>query len=237
MSQSIRKLLIVLAAGATVSGAVVGHDVRSPRNVDARSQGQMIPSAQIQQPARPSQIAGEPTLAASETAALGKATPRGPESFSEWLAKHLATNPDLAQLRRELEAALAQLPAHDVAGNSEDETAALEAIRRAEQTVGTDYRSLMDLVERFLETHPHSTAADEAKRLYAEYARLWDEHGFQEARAFSQSAPESFAARIDRYQDYLDRHGAAGRFVEPAQRAIAQIRRDWADHDYRSACD
>src|SRR5207249_3978316 len=95
-------------------------------------------------------------------------------------------------------------------------------------------RLLMDQVERFIEVYPQSPLRAEANERYARYAGIWDEHDFREAAAFSQAVPENFAARIARYQEYIDRHGASGRFVDESRKAIEQIRFEWSEHDYRS---
>jgi hypothetical protein len=155
------------------------------------------------------------------------------ENFQDWLSRYLESKPDLNQFRRELEETLARLPADGSETEAAGEIAAIEALRRAELKAGTDYRSLMESAEQFIERYPRSPLADEAKTLFEKYARAWDEHEFQAAREFSKANLQTFDAQLARFQAYIDHHGAAGKSVAEAHAAVAKIRADWAEHDYR----
>jgi hypothetical protein len=243
MARCSPKLLPIAAVLALLSVAAFGFaywPARDGAGVPGRPEF-VQPS---ESPAPPADSRAERTLDTSEPivadqpTASAASTTRGPEPFRDWLAAYLQTDPDLDQLRRDLREALASLESAETdSAASAEEVAALEAIRRAEHTAGTDYRSLMDLAERFLETHPGSPLADDVKDLLARYARLWDEHDFQEVCSFSQSAPQEFAACIARHEAYIERHGAAGGHTRQAELAIRQIRTEWAEHDYRAIYD
>ncbi|WP_165070759.1 TRAFAC clade GTPase domain-containing protein [Paludisphaera rhizosphaerae] len=100
--------------------------------------------------------------------------------------------------------------------------------------------SLTDLIERsrsFLEGHPDSPFRQEVQGRLEEYARRQDDRDIARAREFSQRQPTSFAARIEKYQDYLKAHQAGGRFVSEAIEARDRILRDWDAHAYRQAYD
>lgn len=240
MSPKLGNLLIVLAAAAVVCATVVGLDRRSslgpigPRESEQppgsspqfSTDSQMEESDHRPPTQRPGGEPHERVNSASEV-----------EEFHDWLGRYLASARDLKQLRRELEETLARLPAADGETEAAGEIATIEALRRAELKPGVDFRSLMDSAEQFIERYPHSSLADEAKSLFEKYARAWDEHEFQSARDFAKANSHSFDGQLARFQTYIEQHGSAGKFVAESHAAMARIRAEWAEHDYRQIYD
>ena len=69
------------------------------------------------------------------------------------------------------------------------------------------------------------------------YLTRLDEHDIDQARDFSRQNPTRFAARIERFQNYLKNHEAGGRFVSEAIEAKDRILREWDLYAYRQAYD
>jgi hypothetical protein len=241
MSRGLQSLLIVLLIAALLSGAAVTRysTAGRPRTAEQRSN-----STEPHMRGEPDVAGNNSTKAASSPnvayppgnnpAGKSVAADSSAESFQDWFQKYRAVNPDDHRLRRELEAALAQLPSEK---SPSDAVAALEALRRAEQIAGDDYPSLLDQAERFLAAYPNGAAADQVRALYAKYSRAWDERDFEAAREFSRANPDRFESRIARYQEYLERHAAVGLHVADARVAVESIRTDWAETDYRAIYD
>jgi hypothetical protein len=237
MKRSWQNSLVVLGAIALLSGAVWGHYASGSR---AGGGSTLSPADQSSVTAVETKSDGSSGGDSHSVASTGVSPRNGgadatvgdrrTESFHEWFQKYRAANPDMRRLRGELEAALAQLPPDEGAS---DAAAALESIRRAEQTAGDDYASLVDQAAQFLETYPNSPLADEVREMFAKYSRAWDEHAFEIAREFSHSNPDRFESRILHYEQYLERHGVAGQHTADAKLALESIRSEWAEHDYQ----
>jgi GTPase SAR1 family protein len=100
--------------------------------------------------------------------------------------------------------------------------------------------SLADLIERsrkFLDEHAESPYRQEVQGRLDDYVKRLDERDIARAREFSQRQPTSFAARIDKYQEYLKAHQAGGSYVSEALEAKDKILRDWDAYAYRQAYD
>src|SRR5205823_5187099 len=96
--------------------------------------------------------------------------------------------------------------------------------------------SLADQVERarqFLAEHPDSPSRVEVRRRLDEYLKRLDESDIEKARDYSRRFPVHFAARIERYQEYLKAHQAGGRFISEAIEAKDRILREWDAYAYR----
>ena len=154
------------------------------------------------------------------------------DTLAAWIARQLERNPDFKSVRSQLEQALVDLPSEDDR-ESDEVAAAVASLHRAEQTAGTDYRSLMDQASRILERYPNGKHTEEALELFSKYAETWDEQEFREAMEFARLDPTNFAARLDHFQNYLDRHEAGGKHGAEVRVAIEETRMAWADHGYR----
>jgi hypothetical protein len=100
--------------------------------------------------------------------------------------------------------------------------------------------SLADQVERarqFLADHPDSPSRLEVQRRLDAYLKRLDESDIGNAREYSRQFPSHFAARIERYQQYLKAHQAGGRFISEAIEAKDRILHDWDISAYRQAYD
>jgi len=100
--------------------------------------------------------------------------------------------------------------------------------------------SLSELVERagkFLDEHPESPLRREVQDRLDDYLKRLDERDIARAREFSRNQPSSFAARIEKYQDYLKAHQAGGSYISEALEARDGILREWDSSAYRQAYD
>src|SRR5262249_10758891 len=100
--------------------------------------------------------------------------------------------------------------------------------------------SLAEQVERarqFLAEHPDSPSRVEVQRRLDGYLKRLDEGDIEKARDYSRQFPAPFAARIERYQEYLKAHQAGGRFLSEAIEAKDRILREWDLSAYRQAYD
>jgi GTPase SAR1 family protein len=100
--------------------------------------------------------------------------------------------------------------------------------------------SLADQVERarqFLAEHADSPSRAEVQRRLDTYLRQLDESDIAKARDYSRQFPSQFAARIERYQEYLKAHHAGGRFISEAMEAKDRVLREWDLSAYRLAYD
>jgi GTPase SAR1 family protein len=113
----------------------------------------------------------------------------------------------------------------------------VDDLARSESIPGV---SLSDLIERsrqFLAEHADSPSQAEVRRRLDEYLRRLDEQDIARARDYSRQYPSHFAARIERYQDYLKAHQAGGRYLSEAIEAKDRILGEWDVYSYRQAYD
>src|SRR5262245_50323848 len=234
MNRTWQLFFVALVAIALLSGAVLGHYVSGSKTVGLWPVDRSFGSAAEDKGNGSSDVdtRSDAQISLSHKSGDGPSVSDGSvESFHQWFQRYRAANPDAHRLRGELEAALAQLPSDNA---TSDASAAFEAIRRAEQTAGDDYASLVDQADRFLATYPDSPQADEVRELFVKYSRAWDDHDFELARDFSRLKPDQFDSRMLHYEEYLERHGIAGQHCADAKLAMESIRSEWADHDYRA---
>ncbi|MBV8486951.1 MAG: hypothetical protein JO161_01610, partial [Planctomycetaceae bacterium] len=108
---------------------------------------------------------------------------------------------------------------------------------RSESLPGASLPDLMEKARQFLADHPESPYRLEVQSRLDDYARKLDERDIQRAREYSSLNPTNFAARIQRFQDYLKEHQAGGRFLSEAIEARERIRREWDTYSFRQAYD
>jgi hypothetical protein len=100
--------------------------------------------------------------------------------------------------------------------------------------------SLPDQIERarqFLADHPESPVRPEVQGRLDEYIKKLDGRDIERARDYSRQNATRFAARIERYQDYLKAHQVGGRYISEAIEARDRILREWDTYAYRQAYD
>jgi len=108
---------------------------------------------------------------------------------------------------------------------------------RAESLPNASLADLIDRSRKFLSDHPESPYRSEVQERLDEYVRRLDERDIDRAREFSRRQPTNFAARIERYQDYLKAHQNGGLFISEAMEARDKILREWDAYSYRQAYD
>jgi hypothetical protein len=100
--------------------------------------------------------------------------------------------------------------------------------------------SLSDQIERarlFLTEHSESSVRPEVQRRLETYLEKLDQQDIDRAREYSRQNPTQFAARIERFQDYLKAHQTGGRFISEAIETKDRILREWDSYAYRQAYD
>nr|WP_303652453.1 hypothetical protein [Paludisphaera mucosa] len=108
---------------------------------------------------------------------------------------------------------------------------------RAETLPNASLADLIDRSRRFLDEHPESAYRTEVQGRLDDYVRRLDDRDIARAREFSQRQPTSFAARIEKYQEYLKAHQTGGRFISEAIEGRDRALRDWDAYSYRQAYD
>jgi hypothetical protein len=168
-------------------------------------------------------------------------------------ARSLAALEDPVKPLAQLDAFLREFPdtprrqeVMDLAGSLKRSAAARESAAerqlvdemiRAESLPGASYPDLIEKARAFLADHPESSFRGEVQGRLEGYARQLDERDIEKAREFSHRNPTNFAARIERYGEYLRSHQTGGRYISDAIEAREQVRRDWDAHSYRQAYD
>ncbi|MGC8644118.1 MAG: TRAFAC clade GTPase domain-containing protein [Isosphaeraceae bacterium] len=113
----------------------------------------------------------------------------------------------------------------------------IDDLFRSGSLPGASLADLIDKARQFLADHPESTLRNEVQARLDEYLRRQDERDIDRARDYSRRHPASFAARIERFQDYLKNHQAGGRYISEAIEARDRILREWDVHTYRQVYD
>ncbi len=108
---------------------------------------------------------------------------------------------------------------------------------RSEAMPGMSLEDLIERARQFLTDHPESPARDAVKARLDDYLRRLDEQDITKARDYSRQYPSRFAARMERYQDYLKAHQTGGRFLGEAIEARDRILGEWDIYAYRQAFD
>jgi hypothetical protein len=120
---------------------------------------------------------------------------------------------------------------------SELERKIVDDLVRAEGLPSADFRDLIERAQQFLADHPRSVWRGEVEERLRGYAARLDERDIERARLYSRQHPNNFAARIERYQDYLKAHQAGGRYISEATEAKDLVLREWDTYAYRQAYD
>jgi hypothetical protein len=113
----------------------------------------------------------------------------------------------------------------------------VDDLARSESLPGV---SLSDLIERsrqFLADHADSPSRADVQRRLDEYLKRLDDQDIARARDYSRQYPSQFAARIERYRNYLKAHQSGGRFLGEAIEAKDRILSEWDLYAYRQAYD
>jgi outer membrane protein assembly factor BamD (BamD/ComL family) len=108
---------------------------------------------------------------------------------------------------------------------------------RTEGLPSADFRDLIERAQQFLADHPRSVWRGEVEERLRGYTARVDERDIERARLYSRQHPNNFAARIERYQDYLKAHQAGGRYISEATEAKDRVLREWDTYAYRQAYD
>jgi outer membrane protein assembly factor BamD (BamD/ComL family) len=108
---------------------------------------------------------------------------------------------------------------------------------RAEELPGADLRDHIERAQQFLADHPRSVWRGEVEERLRGYTARLDERDIERARLYSRQHPNNFAARIERYQEYLKAHQAGGRYISEATEAKDRVLREWDTYAYRQAYD
>lgn len=113
----------------------------------------------------------------------------------------------------------------------------VDDLARSESLPNVGLADLIDRARQFLAEHPDSPSHPEVQHRLDEYLRRLDEQDIARAREYSRQYPSHFAARIERYQDYLKAHQSGGRYVGEAIEAKERVHREWDVYAYRQAYD
>jgi hypothetical protein len=117
------------------------------------------------------------------------------------------------------------------------ERRAVDDLIRAESLPNASFAELIEKGRQFLLDHPDSVHRTEVQQRLDGYLAQLDERDIERARDYSRRNPTSFAARIERFQDYLKAHQTGGRFLGEAIEAKDHILREWDVYAYRQAYD
>jgi TolA-binding protein len=113
----------------------------------------------------------------------------------------------------------------------------IDSFSRAAGSPGADPRGVLDQIDGFLRDHAESVYRSEALELRAELIRRIDDSDIERARSLEREQPSNFAARRQRFQEYLKIHSTGGRHVAEALDAIERADRERETHLYRVAFD
>jgi GTPase SAR1 family protein len=100
--------------------------------------------------------------------------------------------------------------------------------------------ALTDQIDRarlFITEHPDSPVRPEVQHRLDIYLQKLDDRDIEQARDYSRQNSTQFAARIERYQDYLKAHETGGKFISEAIEAKDRILREWDTYAFRQAYD
>jgi GTPase SAR1 family protein len=137
---------------------------------------------------------------------------------------------DAVALVKELETLVADRRARD-------DRQAIDALNRAAALPGAAWPDLIEQAQRFLDARPESPYRGEAEDLLKQFAARADEADIEQARRFSAENPTRFAARREKYAEYLNAHRNGGRFVAEAGAALERIDQERDQYLYKQAYD
>lgn len=129
------------------------------------------------------------------------------------------------------------LKAQETARAHQSEKRLVDELIRSESLPGVVTADLIGRAQRFLSEHPDSPARVQVEERLATYLERQDLADIQRAREFSRQSPGQYAARIERYAEYLKAHQAGGRHVSEAMEARDKILAEWDFQSYRQAYD
>ncbi|WZO98352.1 hypothetical protein EP7_005413 [Isosphaeraceae bacterium EP7] len=124
-----------------------------------------------------------------------------------------------------------------------DDRAALEErdliddLVRASKLPNADLADVIARAQIFMSEHPRSRWRGEANDLLERSVKQVDDRDIERARQFSRDHRTSFAARIERYDDYLKAHRDGGQSISEATEAKNRILAEWDAYSYRLAYD
>jgi hypothetical protein len=130
----------------------------------------------------------------------------------------------------ELERKVAELRA-------KDDRQRIESLSRAASLPGASWRDLIEEAERFLSERAESPYRVEVVELMNQWVRRQDDADIARARELDRTTPTSFAARRERYRDYLGAHSEGGRYIAEANAALERIDLESDAYLYRQAYD
>jgi outer membrane protein assembly factor BamD (BamD/ComL family) len=113
----------------------------------------------------------------------------------------------------------------------------VEELIRAESLPNSSPADLIERARQFLVDHPESPTRPEVQSRLELYSKRLDEQDIERARDYSRHNPTQFAARIERFQEYLETHQGGGRFISEAIEAKDHILGERDAYAYRQAFD
>jgi hypothetical protein len=118
-----------------------------------------------------------------------------------------------------------------------DDRHRIESLARAASLPGASWRDLIDEAQRFLSERPGSPYRGEVEDLLGQWTRRLDDADIARARELDRASPTSFAARRERYREYLSSHSSGGRYIAEATAALERIDQESDAYLYRQAYD
>jgi hypothetical protein len=113
----------------------------------------------------------------------------------------------------------------------------VDELIRSESLPTVSLADQIDRARRFLAEHPDTSVREELETRLEMYVHRLDDHDIERAREYSRQNPTRFAARIERYQEYLKAHQAGGRYISEAMESKDRVLREWDSYAYRQAYD
>ena len=159
-----------------------------------------------------------------------------PEEYLSHLRAFLREYPDTSH-KAEAVAMLGAVRKGVETRRDQDDRQALDGLVRRAGLSGASLRDLIDEAESFLSERKDSRYRGEVQELAADFARRLDDADIQKARQAAKDSPTNFAARRQRYQDYLHNHRGGGRYISEANAGIDAVDRERDDYLYRQAYD
>ena len=159
-----------------------------------------------------------------------------PEEYLSNLRAFLREYPDTSH-KAEAVAMLGAVRKGVETRRDQDDRQALDGLVRRAGLSGASLRDLIDEAESFLSERKDSRYRGEVQELAADFARRLDDADIQKARQAAKDSPTNFAARRQRYQDYLHNHRGGGRYISEANAGIDAVDRERDDYLYRQAYD
>jgi hypothetical protein len=159
--------------------------------------------------------------------------PAGPLARLDEFLREFPDTPHRAEVL-----ALARTLKNELASRQEAvERRLVDDLVRSESHPGASLPDLIEKARQFLADHPDGVLRTEVQGRLDDYLQKLDEHDITRARDYSRSSPTNFAARIERFGDYLKSHQQGGRYLSEAIESKDRILREWDLYAYRQAFD